>query len=85
MRLARLVPVVISLATGVWLLNAQGPGGFGGAGKSKAGPPPVIDFSGSWTGNMQEDNAERVRLETGGSGVGPGVRVRLSLELFFSE
>ena len=59
MRLTRFVPVVISLAAGVWLLNAQGPGGFGGAGKGKAGPPPVIDFSGAWTGNMQEDSAER--------------------------
>lgn len=60
MKLTRLLPLVASLLVGAWLLSAQGPGGFGGGGgKGKAGPPPAVDFSGWWTGNMQEDNAER--------------------------
>ncbi|MEO5924639.1 MAG: MBL fold metallo-hydrolase [Bryobacteraceae bacterium] len=62
MKITRLLSVIVSLSACVWLLNAQGPGGFGGGGgkgKGKAGPPATIDFSGYWTGNMQEDNAER--------------------------
>ena len=58
MKLLRLnVTILGCLTAGVLLLQAQPPGG--GAGKGKGGPSPAVDFSGYWTGNMQEDGAER--------------------------
>src|SRR5438477_610147 len=43
----------------VTLLAAQGPAGGRGGSGAPAGPAAIIDFSGMWTGNMQEDNMER--------------------------
>ena len=56
MRILQALPLVFSAA----LLVAQGPPGgpAGGRGGAPAAPA-AIDFSGMWTGNMQEDNMER--------------------------
>jgi len=56
MRILQALPLVFSAA----LLVAQGPPGGppGGRGGAPAAPA-AIDFSGMWTGNMQEDNMER--------------------------
>ncbi len=60
----RLFSLAACIAAGVLLLSAQppaGPASKGGPGVKGApkGPAPAIDFSGYWTGNMQEDAAER--------------------------
>ena len=39
--------------------GAPAGGGPGGRGGAPAGPAAIIDFSGLWTGNMQEDSMER--------------------------
>ena len=54
MKLLHTLPLLFSAT----LLVAQGPAGRGGPG-APAGPAAIIDLSGMWTGNMQEDNAER--------------------------
>src|SRR6185369_15889518 len=55
MKVLRLSLILLGCAASVWLLDAQAPAG----GATKGGPTPAVDFSGYWTGNMQEDGAER--------------------------
>lgn len=60
MKVLRLSLVLLGCAASVWLLDAQAPaGGASKGGPAKGGPAPAVDFSGYWTGNMQEDGAER--------------------------
>src|SRR5579862_9139334 len=59
MMLSRFQILAGTLLTAV-MLNGQAPAGFGPpGGGGRGGPPPAIDFSGWWTGNMQEDAMER--------------------------
>ena len=55
MKVLRLSVILLGCAATAWLLDAQAPVG----GATKGGPAPAVDFSGYWTGNMQEDGAER--------------------------
>ena len=55
MKLLHTLPLLFSAT----LLVAQGPAGGRGGPGVPAGPAAAIDFSGMWTGNMQEDNMER--------------------------
>jgi cyclase len=57
MRILHALPLVFSAALLV-TQGAQGPPG-GGRGGGAPAAPAAIDFSGMWTGNMQEDNMER--------------------------
>ena len=60
MKVLRLSFILLGCAASVWLLDAQAPaGGASKGGPAKGGPAPAVDFSGYWTGNMQEDGAER--------------------------
>ena len=55
MRILQALPLVFSAT----LLVAQGPPGGPPGGRGAPAAPAAIDFSGMWTGNMQEDNMER--------------------------
>lgn len=55
MKLLHTLPLLFSAT----LLVAQGPAGGRGGPGAPAGPAAAIDFSGMWTGNMQEDSMER--------------------------
>jgi len=55
MRILHALPLVFSAT----LLVAQGPPGGPPGGRGAPAAPAAIDFSGMWTGNMQEDNMER--------------------------
>jgi hypothetical protein len=60
MRILHALPLVFSAALLV-TQGAQGPpgGAPGGRGGGAPAAPAAIDFSGMWTGNMQEDSMER--------------------------